>query len=366
LYYNIITDNGTPAEVSTDKIFRIPGFGFDGVQGYNVITYARQSLGLARGAEDYGSKFFGNGAKASLVLEIPQELTEKSADNLIRSVQKQVSNQNQHGILLAEQGAKYSTLSVSQKDSQYLETRQFSVSDIARWFRMQPHKIGDLSKATFSNIEQQSLEYVGDTLTPWFVRWEQAIRMQLMTPEQQADNLYVKHNANALLRGDLKSRYEAYASGIVNGWFTRNEAREREDLNPIEGLDDPLVPLNMAVVGEEPVDTGNTDAFIEDAAARITTAEEHGLSARVSKASEDRDRFNEWVNVFYLKHEAYIGTCVKSFVTADNCINTLHAITNGGVNQIMMCDDPSEHIKTWNRKQEIVDIIKEALLCTTK
>jgi hypothetical protein len=224
---------------------------------------------------------------------------------------------------------------------------------------MQPHKIGDLSKATFSNIEQQSLEYVGDTLTPWFVRWEQAIRMQLMTPEQQADNLYVKHNANALLRGDLKSRYEAYASGIVNGWFTRNEAREREELNPIDGLDDPLVPLNMAVVGEEPVDTGNTGAFVEDVAARITLAEERGLSARVDKAHEDRDRFNEWVNVFYEKHEAYICKCISPLGLSQK---TADRMVVEGILNIAMVDDPAAHIKTWNRKQEIVDIIKEALL----
>ena len=98
-----------------------------------------------------------------------------------------------------------------------------------------------------------------------------------------------------------KLGYEAYSSGIMNGWFTRNEAREREELNPIDGLDEPLVPLNMAVVGEEPVETGNTDAFIEDVAGRITMAEERGLSVRTDKPNDDRDRFNVWVNTFYEK-----------------------------------------------------------------
>jgi hypothetical protein len=230
---------------------------------------------------------------------------------------------------------------------------------------MQPHKIGDLSKATFSNIEQQSLEYVGDTLTPWFVRWEQAIRMQLMTPEQIADNLYVKHNANALLRGDLKSRYEAYASGIVNGWFTRNEAREREELNPIDGLDDPLVPLNMAVVGEEPVDTGANDAFIEDVAGRITAAEERGLWARVGKASDDRLKFNNWVACWYNgKHADYVLMSVGP--VGGDTHGIMNSIISTGYLAVMNCEDPVEYTKTWNRKQEIVDIIKEALLCTTK
>jgi HK97 family phage portal protein len=363
LFYRVIDDKGNPNDVDPFKIFRIPGFGFDGVTGYNVISYARQSLGLARGAELFGSKFFGNGAKASLVLEIPQELTEKSSDNLIKSVSKQVGRENQHSVLLAEQGAKFSTLSVSQKDSQYLETRQFSVRDIARWFRIQPHKIGDLADATFTNIEHQSQEYVSDTLTPWFVRWEQAIFMQLMTPEQKAEKLYAKHNVNALLRGDTKSRFEAYASGIMNGWFTRNEAREREELNPLDGLDDPLVPLNMAVVGEEPVDTGNTGAFVEDIAARITTAEEKGLASRVGKANEDRDRFNEWVNGFYEKHEQYIIKCIAPLNISRKVADRM--VVEGILN-IAMADDPAAHLKTWNRKQEIVDIIKEALLCTTR
>ncbi|GAG83485.1 unnamed protein product, partial [marine sediment metagenome] len=265
---------------------------------------------------------------------IPQELTEKSSKNLIKSINDQVGKDNQHSVLLAEQGAKFSTLSLSQKDSQYLETRQFSVRDIARWFRIQPHKIGDLADATFSNIEHQSQEYVSDTLTPWFVRWEQAIRMQLMTPQQQAESLYVKHNANALLRGDLKSRYEAYASGIVNGWFTRNEAREREELNPIDGLDEPLVPLNMAVVGEEPVEEEQptNNAFIEDIAARITAAEERGLLTRADKANEDRERFNEWVTGFYAKQKTYANMCLKPLGVAARVIEN---ITISGEWQVM-------------------------------
>ena len=363
LFYWVTDANGQRQEVEPERLFRIPGFGFDGIQGYNVISYARQGLGLARGAELYGSKFFGNGAKASLVLEIPQELSEKASDNLIKSVRKQVGGTNQHSVLLAEQGAKFTTMSLSQKDSQYLETRQFSVADIARWFRIQPHKIADLSKSAFSNIEEQNIDYVVDTLTPWFVRIEQAIHWQLMTPEQKAENLFAKHNSNALLRGDIKSRYEAYASGIMNGWFTRNEAREREELNPIDGLDDPLVPLNMAVVGEEPVDTGNTGAFVEDVAARITTAEQKGLIGRVIKASEDRERFNSWATDFYSKQLAYVSKCLSP-LDCDKYAAMTIMLT--GVEGITNCDNPTEYIENWNRKQEIVDIIKEALLCTTK
>ena len=358
LYYRVIDTKGQPENVDRRKIFHIPGFGFDGVKGYNVVTLARQSLGLARGAEKFGAQLFGNGAKTSLVLEIPQELTEKASQNLIRSVESQVTGDKQHGILLAQQGAKFSTLAVSQKDSQYLETRQFSIPEICRWFRIQPHKIFDLTKATFSNIEEQNTDYVTDALMPWFTRFEQAVHCQLLTDQDRAEKIYVRHNANALMRGDAESRAKFYNSGIISGWMTRNEARELEDMNPIDGLEKPLMPLNMVAVGQE-----TNEAFVEDVAARITAAEERGLSARVDKANDDRDRFNEWVNVFYEKHEQYI---VKSLAPLDLDRAVAERMVVEGILNIAMADDPAAHIKTWNRKQEITDIINEALACTHK
>jgi hypothetical protein len=150
----------------------------------------------------------------------------------------------------------------------------------------------------------------------------------------------------------------------MTGWLTRNEAREFEDLNPLDGLDDPLVPLNMTVVGEEPVETGNTDAFIEDVAGRIATAEERGLSARVDKATEDRPKFNNWVACWYNgKHSDYV---LKAIDPIGGNVSIMGLIVSRGYLAVMNCDNPSEYIQTWNRKQEIVDIIKEALLCTTK
>lgn len=363
LYYEFRQDDGHITEVSTDKMYHIPGFGFDGIQGYNPVTIARESLGLAAGAEEFGSKFFGNGAKTSLAMTFPTALTEKARENLRKSAEKQTSGENQHRILLIEEGGDIKTLSLSQKDSQYLETREFSIEEICRWFRVNPNKVADLRRATFSNIEAQNIDHVNDTLMPWFIRVEQAIRNQLMTPEEQTTGFFAKHNANALLRGDSKARSDFYKAGINDGWLTRNEVREFEDLNPVDGLDDPLVPLNMAVVGEEPEPTNNNDAFIEDVAGRITAAEERGLSARVDKANEDRDRFNEWVNSFYEKQEAYTMKSLSFILDSQTAIN---AISVSGILNIGMSDVPAEHIKTWNRKQEIIDIINEALTCTVK
>ena len=367
LYYEFREENGNLTKVDPEKILHIPGFGYDGVQGYNVVQIARESLGLAAAAEMFGSKFFGNGAKASMVMTFPNSLTENARINLKKSASEQVSGRNQHRILLVEEGGDIKSLSLSQKDSQYLETRGFSVTEICRWFRMPPHKVADLSKATFSNIEEQNIDFVSDTLMPWFIRVEQAIHNQCLTETDQDAGYYVKHNANALLRGNSKSRSEFYASAIQNGWMTRNEARGFEDLNPLEGLDDPLVPLNMSVVGEEPEETttGN-DAFVEDVAGRIALAEERGLSARVDKADEDRERFNEWSYGFYHKHISYIGACIKPLVNAGNIQGIAHSIVCSGLSSVMASKNPAEHIKTWNRKQEITDIINEALTCTTK
>jgi len=362
LYYRVIDNKGQPQDVDRRKIFHIPGFGFDGVQGYNVVTLARQSIGLARGAEKFGANFFGNGAKTSLVLEMPQELTEKASQNLIRSIESQVTGDKQHGVLLAQQGAKFNTLAVSQKDSQYLETRQFSISEICRWFRIPPHKVFDLLRATFDNIEEQNHDYVTDALLPWFTRFEQAVHCQLLTDQDRAGNIYVKHNANALMRGNAESRSKFYNSGIVSGWMTRNEARELEDLNPIDGLDAPLMPLNMAAVGEEPMQETN-EAFVEDVAARITAAEERGLSARVDKANDDRDRFNDWVGEFYSKHLDYV---TKAVIPLGLTERDAERVCSRACVSVMNCDNPIAYIKTWNRKQEITDIINEALVCTHK
>jgi len=362
LYYEFTEDNGNLTKVNPDKIFHVPGFGYDGVQGYNVVQIARESLGLAKAAEMFGAKFFGNGAKASLALTFPHSLTEKAYKNLKKSTEKQIGGESQHRILLVEEGGKVETMSLSQKDSQYLETREFSIEEICRWFRVPPHKVADLRRATFSNIEEQNIDFVADTLMPWFIRVEQAIHNQLLSDSDQQGGYYVKHNANALLRGDSKSRAEFYASGIQWGWMVRNEAREFEELNPIEGLWEPLVPLNMRGVND-PVETGNNEAFVEDVAARITAAEERGLSARVDKANDDRDRFNEWVNGFYEKHEQYI---IKSLAPLNLGRAAADRMVVEGILNIAMSDDPAAHIKTWNRKQEITNIINEALACTHK
>jgi len=351
LYYEYKNVDGTTTSLSQSKIFPIPGFSFDGIQGYNVIHYARQSLGLARAAERFGAKFFGNGAKSTGVIEVPGRLTEKAFKNLKTSVEQQISGDNIHRMLLLEEGAAFKPVSLSPEDSQFLETRQFSIPEVCRWFRMPPHKVADLSRATFSNIEHQSLEYVSDTLMSWFVRWEQAISRSLLTPQERQAGLYLKHNANALLRGDIQARYNAYGRGINDGWLLRNEARELEELNPLDGLDEPLVPLNMGGASQVPADN-----IVDDISKRIANAEIRGLSRRADKAKEDREKFNEWVDEFYIKHETYVRKCLEPICQDDHLA---HEICENGSDSIKNCDTPVTFLLDWDRKSQIKEIINE-------
>lgn len=345
LVYEYQHPDGQKFVLPRSRILHIPGFSFDGIQGYNLVSYAKQSLGLIKGAESFGSKYFANGAKTSGVVEIEKEMSEKAFNNLQKSVNDQISGDNVHKLLLLEDGAKFKQVSLSPQDSQFLETRQFGIAEICRWFRMPPHKVADLTRATFSNIEHQSLEYVGDTLMPWFTRWEQAIATQLI----QEPELYVKHNANALLRGDTKTRYEAYGKAINDGWMTRNEVRSLEELNPLDGLDEPLQPLNMTKANEA------QQEFENDIANRVANAEIRAIKARADKAIEDRDKFNEWVKSFYQKHSEYVAKAFKPL----NLENLTDVVCESGLSQITNAVDVNELINTWDRAGQIKRIIED-------
>jgi len=212
--------------------------------GMNPIELARESLGIALAAQDYGSRFFANDAKPSGGwIEFPGSFKDPEAKKVFRdSYQAAQSGANRGKVLVLENGMKFHEVGVTNKDAQFLELRKFQITDIARLFRVPPHMIADLDRATFSNIEQQSLEFVMHTMTPWAERWEASIEAELLLDN---DPLEIEFDFANLMRGDAASRSAYYQSGIQNGWLTRNEARIAENLNPIDGLDEPLRPLNM-------------------------------------------------------------------------------------------------------------------------
>ena len=200
--------NGTVILKPSD-VLHVPGLGFDGLVGYSPIAMAKNAIGLAIATEEYGAKFFANGATPGGILEYPG--TVKNPEAVRESWTKGFSGNNSHKVAVLEEGMKYTPISISPNEAQFLETRKFQIDEIARIFRVPPHMVGDLEKSSFSNIEQQSLEFVKYTLEPWIVRWEQSINRALLSESEKAA-YFVKFNVDGLLRGDYQSRMNGYAT----------------------------------------------------------------------------------------------------------------------------------------------------------
>jgi len=216
-------------------VLHIPGLGFDGLVGYSPIAMAKNAIGLAIATEEYGAKFFANGAAPSGVLEHPGTI--KDPSRVREAWQSQFGGSANSGkIAVLEEGMKYTPISISPEQAQFLETRKFQINEIARIFRVPPHMVGDLEKSSFSNIEQQSLEFVKYTLDPWVVRWEQSIARSLLS-EDEKRTYFVKFNLEGLLRGDYASRMNGYATARQNGWMSANDIRELENMDRIPAED---------------------------------------------------------------------------------------------------------------------------------
>ena len=253
LYYEYQVSNddaptvkGSTVILKPSDVLHIPGLGFDGLVGYSPIAMAKNAIGMAIACEEYGAKFFANGANPSGVLEHPGTLKDpaKVRDSWNAAFG---GSSNSHKVAVLEEGMKYTPISISPNEAQFLETRKFQIDEIARIFRVPPHMVGDLEKSSFSNIEQQSLEFVKYTLDPWVSRWEQAIARSLFSQTEKT-TYFIKFNVDGLLRGDYQSRMQGYSIGRNAGWMSANDIRELENLDRIpaeEGGDLYLVNGNM-------------------------------------------------------------------------------------------------------------------------
>ena len=240
----------TIVTLAPKDVLHVPGLGFDGLVGYSPIAMAKNAIGMAIACEEYGAKFFANGAAPSGVLEHPGVI--KDPSRVRDAWQSQFGGSaNANKVAVLEEGMKYTPISISPEQAQFLETRKFQINEIARIFRVPPHMVGDLEKSSFSNIEQQSLEFVKYTLEPWLVRWEQSLARALFSIDEKTE-LFVKFNVEGLLRGDYKSRMEGYATARQNGWMSANDIRELENMERIpeeKGGDLYLVNGNMLPLG---------------------------------------------------------------------------------------------------------------------
>ena len=244
------TMKGVTVNLPPSDVLHIPGLGFDGLVGYSPIAMAKNAIGMAIACEEYGAKFFANGAAPGGVLEHPGTI--KDPQRVRESWQSTFGGSaNSNKIAVLEEGMKYTPIGISPEQAQFLETRKFQINEIARIFRVPPHMVGDLEKSSFSNIEQQSLEFVKYTLEPWLVRWEQSIQRTLFSPEEKK-RYFAKFNVEGLLRGDYASRMSGYATARQNGWMSANDIRELENMDRIpaeDGGDLYLINGNMLPLG---------------------------------------------------------------------------------------------------------------------
>nr|DAI96066.1 MAG TPA: Portal [Caudoviricetes sp.] len=246
LTYTYTTSDGKTVVIKPTDMLHIPGLGFDGVMGYSPIALEKSAIGLGLASEEYGSKFFSNGARPSGILTHPNTVKNPRA---IRDSWNSAygGSTNANRVAILEEGMTFTPLSIPNNEAQFLETRKFQVEEICRIFRVPPHLVGDLEHATFSNIEHMSIDFAVHTIRPWLVRIEQAMNRALFS-DQEKGKFYVQFNIDGLMRGDYKSRMEGYAIARQNGWMSANDIRQLENQNPIpaeKGGDAYLVNGNM-------------------------------------------------------------------------------------------------------------------------
>lgn len=342
LYYQVTIGNPLEHDPETmtlpaRNVMHVRGLGYDGIKGYSVIGLARQSIGLGLATEEFGARFFGNGARPGAVLEHPGKLTDTAFDRLKKSWNvRHQGLENAHRLAILEEGMKIHEIGIPPEDAQFLETRKFQVTEIARWFRIPPHMLADLERSTNNNIEHQSLEYVMHSLRPWFVRIEQRVGHDLLTETEGNQGYFAEHLVDAFLRGDITSRYSAYGVGRQNGWLSANDIREMENMNPVEGGDVYLVPLNMVPANEVGGAVGEREArawppeqrgraeqialgrqrlaasyrrLLEDAAGRVVRREVNDIRRAVQKFLGKRTaaEFREWLEQFYAEHQVFLA-----------------------------------------------------------
>ncbi|WP_047244136.1 phage portal protein [Chromobacterium subtsugae] len=264
LRYDYSRPDGRRVQLEQGDVLHLRGLTLDGVRGVSPIAYARESFGLALAAEEHGARMFGGRVTGPGVLKAPGKLSDTAFERLREGWEERGGLENSSKPVILEEGLSWESLGLKLSDLQFLETRKFQVEEIARLYRMPLHKINSMDKATFSNIEHQSQEYVTDTLLPWARRWEQAIARDLLGETDQ-DDFYSAFLFNSLLRGDAKSRCEFYRGMSGIGVLTPNMILEMEDMDTYEGGDVRLVPLNMVPVDMVRAVAGKTKGGVDAA-----------------------------------------------------------------------------------------------------
>ena len=307
--------------IPREAMFHLRGLSADGIIGLSPIDEEREALGLGLAAQQYGSTFYRNGAQPGGVIEWEGSFKDPTTKRQFRSDwQEAQTGGNRHKVAVLEKGMAYKEIGIKHTDAQFLETRRFQAEEVARIFRMPPHKIQMLDRATNNNIESQGIDFVTDTMLPWYTNWEQALTMDLLN-EDEEQMYFAEFMVEGLQRGDAAARSAFYTSGITNGWLTRNEVRVKENMNPLPGLDEPLSPLNMRQGSNAPQDKPAAQAPALAARMRLLT---HQSAQRVlnkelqaarktytrildTKGADAAHQFSAWVAEFYEGHAQWVS-----------------------------------------------------------
>lgn len=317
---------GHPAILEPADVLHVPALGWNGLVGLSPVRLAREAVGLGQAAEAFGAGFFGNGARPGGVLSVNQALDPKARAKIAEAWEAAHQGVERAGrVAVLGLGASFTATTIPPEDAQFLETRRFQVSEVARIFRVPPHMLADLERATFSNIEHLGLEFVMHSLRPWLVRWEQEINRKLFGTSGTA-GLYAEHAVDGLLRGDQASRFAAYAVGRQWGWLSADDVRELENLAPLpDGAGAVyLSPLNMVpVVGPEVNARAELrracGAMVRAVYARFARREQKALARLAAKARVSRtgaEGFRSAVDSFYLEAELVLEAELRQLAEA--------------------------------------------------
>lgn len=284
--YTITLPDGSQLDFGRDRIFHIKDRGLDAVIGMSRVQTGRDSIGLALGQEQHAAQLFGNGARPSGILSTDRPLKAEQMAAIRESWTAAHGGDNAMGTAVLDNGFSWSALTMTSTDAQFIENRKLQIAEVSRIFRVPPHMLGDLDRATFSNIEQQNIEFLVYSLMSWLKRWESAINTQLLMPNER-DEYFAEFVVEGFLRGDTKTRYEAYEIALRDGWLNRNQVREKENLNAdIPDGDEYRMAENIFGQEDQEPAPDNTDAIenrvntLMDAKLAPVLQKLEGISAR--------------------------------------------------------------------------------------
>lgn len=328
------------------ELLHIPGFGYDGIQGYSIVTLARESIGFGLGTEEFGARYFGDGLHPGAVVTVKGKVRPENRQTYKDDLKKKYTGLGKnHLFVLFEQDTEIKTIGIPPEDAQFLETREFQVVEIARWLNLPVHVIKGNARETYQNVEQGFLELIIYSMGPWIKLWETELTIKLLREDERGEGYFIEFNVDGLLRGDIASRTRAYSLGRQWGWLSANDIRRKENMDPIKGGDDYLVPLNMTPAGSAErtlLLRGHRGTFeaqyrplIEDAVGRIIRREVNDLTGAVKKYLGKRTEreFREFVDDYYTQLEEYIRKNIEPIARS--------------VGKMLPGEDRREVIDTW-------------------